>query len=45
MYKRQAHWVAALEPPKKAAGMIIEDEDSDATVAQIVAWLDERKLV
>jgi len=25
--------------------MIIEDEDSDATVAQIVAWLDERKLV
>jgi electron transfer flavoprotein beta subunit len=40
-----AHWVAALEPPKKAAGMIIEDEDSDATVAQIVAWLDERKLV
>jgi electron transfer flavoprotein beta subunit len=40
-----AQWVAALEPPKKAAGAIIEDEDTDATVAQIVAWLDERKLI
>jgi electron transfer flavoprotein beta subunit len=40
-----ARWVAALEPPKKAAGQIIEDEDTDATVAQIVAWLEERKLV
>jgi electron transfer flavoprotein beta subunit len=40
-----AHWVAALEPPKKEAGQIIEDEDTDATVAQIVLWLEERKLV
>ena len=29
----------------KAPGMLIEDEDTDATVAQIVAWLDERKLI
>jgi electron transfer flavoprotein beta subunit len=40
-----AHWVAALEPPKKAAGLMIEDEDTDATVERIVAWLEERKLV
>jgi electron transfer flavoprotein beta subunit len=40
-----AQWVAAKEPPKKAGGTLIEDEDSDATVAQIVAWLEQRKLV
>ena len=32
-------------PPKKAAGEIIEDEDTNETVEQIVAWLDERKLI
>jgi electron transfer flavoprotein beta subunit len=32
-------------PPAKAAGTIIEDEDTDATVEQIVAWLEERKLI
>ena len=32
-------------PPAKAGGTIIEDEDTDATVEQIVAWLDERKLI
>jgi len=32
-------------PPAKAAGQIIEDEDTDETVAKIVAWLDERKLI
>jgi electron transfer flavoprotein beta subunit len=40
-----ARWSGAKEPPRKAAGQIIEDEDSDATVAAIVAWLDERKLI
>jgi electron transfer flavoprotein beta subunit len=40
-----AHWTGAKEPPKKPAGRIIEDEDTDATVEQIVAWLDERKLI
>jgi electron transfer flavoprotein beta subunit len=40
-----ARWIAAKEPPKKAAGMMIEDEDTDATVAQVVAWLDDRKLI
>jgi electron transfer flavoprotein beta subunit len=40
-----AHWVAALSPPQKALGTIIEDEDTDQTVAQIVTWLEERKLV
>ncbi len=29
----------------KAAGEIIEDEDTDETVEKIVAWLDERKLL
>ena len=33
------------EPPRKPPGRLIEDEDTDATVAQIVAWLDERKLI
>ena len=32
-------------PPQKAAGEIIEDEDTDETVQRIVAWLDERKLL
>jgi electron transfer flavoprotein beta subunit len=40
-----ARWVAAKAPPAKAPGVLIEDEDTDATVAQIVAWLEERKLI
>ena len=32
-------------PPAKAAGEIIEDEDTNETVEKIVAWLDERKLL
>ena len=32
------------DPPAKAAGQIIEDEDTNETVEKIVAWLDERKL-
>ncbi len=39
--------VLAINPPpeEKAAGEIIEDEDTDETVEKIVAWLDERKLL
>jgi electron transfer flavoprotein beta subunit len=33
------------DPPAKSAGTIIEDEDTDETVAAIVAWLDERSLI
>jgi electron transfer flavoprotein beta subunit len=40
-----AVWSGAKEPPKKEAGLIIEDEDTNETVEKIVAWLDERKLV
>ena len=40
-----AQWVAAKAPPAKAAGQIIEDEDTNETVEQIIAWLDERKLI
>ncbi len=40
-----ARWSGSKEPPRKPPGLIIEDEDSDATVATIVAWLDERKLI
>jgi electron transfer flavoprotein beta subunit len=40
-----AQWVAAKAPPQKAAGQIIEDEDTGETVEKIVAWLDERKLI
>jgi electron transfer flavoprotein beta subunit len=32
-------------PPQKAAGTIIEDEDTNETVEKILAWLDERKLI
>ena len=32
-------------PPAKQAGEVIEDEDTNETVAKIVAWLDERKLL
>ena len=40
-----AQWIAAKPPPAKAAGEIIEDEDTGETVERIVTWLDERKLV
>lgn len=40
-----AQWTSAKAPPQKAAGLIIEDEDTDETVGKIVAWLDERKLL
>jgi electron transfer flavoprotein beta subunit len=33
------------DPPAKAAGQIIEDEDTAETVEKIVAWLEERKLI
>jgi electron transfer flavoprotein beta subunit len=32
-------------PPQKPRGTVIEDADTDATVAAIVDWLDERKLI
>lgn len=41
----QAVWQSSKQPPAKAAGTIIEDEDTAQTVEKIVAWLDERKLV
>ena len=40
-----AQWTSAKAPPQKAAGLIIEDEDTAETVEKIVAWLDERKLL
>jgi electron transfer flavoprotein beta subunit len=33
------------DPEAKPAGQIIEDEDTTETVEQIVAWLEERKLI
>ena len=41
----RAHCGAFHDPPAKQAGRIIEDEDTNETVEQIVAWLDERKLI
>src|SRR5881409_730126 len=41
----RAHCTAFNAPPAKAAGRIIEDEDTNETVEQIVAWLEERKLL
>ncbi len=37
--------LAINPPPAKAAGEIIEDENTDETVEKIVNWLDERKLL
>jgi electron transfer flavoprotein beta subunit len=41
----RAHCSEFAAPPAKDAGRIIEDEDTAETVEQIVAWLDERKLL
>jgi electron transfer flavoprotein beta subunit len=41
----RAHCSDFAAPPAKAAGQIIEDEDTAETVEKIVAWLDERKLL
>jgi electron transfer flavoprotein beta subunit len=41
----RAHCSDFGAPPAKEAGRIIEDEDTNETVEQIVAWLDERKLL
>ncbi len=41
----KARWFNSAQPPAKAAGEIIEDEDTNETVERIVAWLDERKLL
>jgi electron transfer flavoprotein beta subunit len=41
----QVHCGDFHDPPAKAAGQIIEDEDTNETVEKIVAWLDERKLI
>src|SRR3954468_12246581 len=38
----KAHCTDFKAPPAKAAGQIIEDDDTNATVEKIVAWLDER---
>ena len=37
--------LAVNAPPEKAAGELIEDEDTNETVERIVAWLEERKLL
>ncbi len=37
--------LAINPPPEKEPGEIIEDEDTNETVAKIVSWLDERKLL
>jgi electron transfer flavoprotein beta subunit len=41
----RAHCSDFAAPPAKEAGRIIEDEDTNETVEQIVAWLDEGKLL
>src|SRR5919107_4848794 len=41
----RAHCTDFKAPPAKAAGQIIEDEDTAQTVERIVAWLEERKLL
>jgi electron transfer flavoprotein beta subunit len=41
----KAHCADFKAPAAKEPGRIIEDEDTNETVEQIVAWLDERKLL
>ncbi|MGC9220703.1 MAG: electron transfer flavoprotein subunit beta/FixA family protein [Solirubrobacteraceae bacterium] len=33
------------DPPQKATGEVFEDENTDETVARIIAWLEERKVI
>jgi electron transfer flavoprotein beta subunit len=33
------------DPPAKAGGEVIDDENTDETVAKIVSWLEERKVI
>ncbi len=33
------------DPPEKAGGELIKDDNTDETVAQIVSWLQERKII
>ncbi|MGA2469324.1 MAG: electron transfer flavoprotein subunit beta/FixA family protein [Solirubrobacteraceae bacterium] len=40
-----AQWIGTRQPPGKASGEMIEDEDTEATVERIVAWLAERRLI
>jgi electron transfer flavoprotein beta subunit len=37
--------LALNPPPQKQKGEIIEDEDTNETVARVLAWLEERKLI
>ena len=37
--------LAVNPPPERTSGQIIEDEETAATVEQIIAWLEERKLL
>jgi electron transfer flavoprotein beta subunit len=41
----RARCTSFKEPPAKEPGRIIEDEDTAKTVEEIVAWLEERKLL
>src|SRR5690349_2698692 len=41
----RARCTSFKEPPAKQPGRIIEDEDTAKTVEEIVAWLEERKLL
>ena len=41
----QAIFFDSKAPPTKPPGLLIEDEDTDETVTQVVAWLEERKLI
>jgi len=41
----RARWRSAKEPPRRPAPEMIEDSDSDATVARILAWLEERGVI
>jgi electron transfer flavoprotein beta subunit len=41
----RAHCDEFTEPPTKEPGRIIEDEDTADTVEQIMAWLEERRLL
>jgi electron transfer flavoprotein beta subunit len=39
-----ARWSAAKDPPGRTRGVVIDDRDSDQTVAQILDWLEQRRL-
>ena len=41
----RARWVGVKQPARRPQATMIEDRDAEETVARIIAWLDERRVI